>query len=170
MRRESIKAALRTLIANSNTKTGASDTTITAAMSRLISRYNSGSGGGSTAQIETDDVTGSGNEYLSFNCSFEPDAVIIYASNQTSENLTASALAYAAVYNRFGMGYRYNGSAFYVGYAADISSELPWGETNGNTQVKGSYSNGVFTVRYRGANAQYWWNSAYTYHCIGIKF
>ena len=170
MSRASIKAALRTLIANSNTKTGASDATITAAISRLISGYNSGSGGGSTAQIETDDVTGSGNEYLSFDCSFEPDAVLIYASNQTSENLTASILSYSAFKGHFGNGFRYTGTGYQANYSANVSSELPWGETAGNNQVCGTYSNGVFTARSRGASAQYWWNDTYTYHCIGIKF
>lgn len=122
------------------------------------------------SQTKSVDVIGNDTQYLSFDCPFEPDIVIIYAINQTDENLTASALAYAAGYNKFGIGCRYTGSGFYAGYAANISSELPWGVANGNTQVEGRYSNGVFTVRYRGPNASYWWNSNYTYRCIGFKY
>lgn len=167
MSRASIISALQSIIANANATTGQSDATVTSATNRLIRGY----GGGASNIIADVEVTGDGTEHLSFECSEEPDAVIIYPTNWEWSETTESALTYCAVRTKFVLGMRMsiNGKG-YAGTNEINDTTYPWGNTAGNYQVAGSYADGTFDAYSRGAKAQCKWQSVYTYRCIGIKF
>ena len=166
MSRASIKAALQSIISNSNATTQYNDSNVTDATNRLIRGY----GGGASNIIADVEVTGDGTEHLTFECAEEPDAVIIYPANWEGSDTIESALMYCAVIKKFVLGMRRASSSFQTMFAHDIGDTNPWGVAKGNYTVAGSYSDGVFDAYSRGAAAQCWWQSAYTYRCIGIKF
>lgn len=167
MSRASIISALQSIIANANATTGQSDATVTSATDRLIRGY----GGGASNIIADVEVTGDGTEHLSFECSEEPDAVIIYPVNWEFDETTESALAYCAVRTKFVIGMRRtNNGKGYAGAEEINDTDHPWGTATGNYKVAGAYSDGTFDAYSRGGAAQCRWQSVYTYRCIGIKF
>ena len=168
MSRASIIAALQSIISESNTTTGASDTNVTSAVKRLIRGY----AGGSSNIIAETDATPDGTEYLSFECPEEPDAVIIYINGWSYDDAVDAAIGFAAVKNRFVGGYRVTQSGGNYGTCGVLQYQgvsYPWGYATSNGTISGGYAEGVFTARTRGV-ASYRWNTSYTYHCIAIKF
>ena len=167
MSRASIISALQSIITNANATTGQSDATVTSATDRLIRGY----GGGASNIIADVEVTGDGTEHLSFECSEEPDAVIIYPINWEWTETTESALTYCAVKTKFVLGMRRtNKGKGYAGASEINDTTYPWGNAGGNYTVAGSYAGGTFDAYSRGVAAQCKWQSVYTYRCIGIKF
>ena len=167
MSRASIISALQSIIANANATTGQSDATVTSATDRLIRGYD----GGASNIIADVEVVGDGTEHLRFECSEEPDAVIIYPVNWEWTETTESALTYCALRTKFVLGMRRSSAGKgYAGTNEINDTTYPWGIANGNYTVAGSYSDGTFDAYSRGAAAQCRWQSVYTYRCIGIKF
>lgn len=164
--RANIINALQAIISNSNATTQHNDSNVTDATNRLIRGY----GGGASNIIADVEVTGDGTEHLTFECAEEPDAVIIYPVNWAWSDTIESALMYCAVIKKFVLGMRRNSSNFQTTFAREIGDTNPWGVTDGNYTVAGSYSDGVFDAWSRGVSAQNKWQSSYTYRCIGIKF
>ena len=165
MSMSSIIAQLQELIDESNETTGKSDTDLTTAVERLIRGW-----GGSTVQITEKDVTiSSSSEYLSFECTHQPDIIAIAVTDWDAQNPVNGAVG-MVVYKETALGYkRYDSSSAIFRYSTttQINSTYPYGEAGGNGLGGGTYENGSVTMRARGSGG---WAVGHTFHCIAITF
>ena len=165
MSRASIIDALQSILDKSNAKTGASDTTVTAASDRLIRGYE----GGASDIIAEIDVQGDGTNTLSFECEEEPDIVVVCINGFDFSAPVATVLNLAAFREKFILTRRHTGTSVSQGSTSNIGQDYPWGEATGNGYASASYTDGVFSIYYRGASNQYKWSASYTFDCIAIK-
>lgn len=161
--------AINALTTYANEVTGESDTNLSDAVYSLAEGYGQG---GSNAQVTEADVTlESASEYLSFNCNHAPDIICVYAKNwayASGGNGVYSMVIYKGHY----LGYiRMENGALKYGITTGIvpnPNTYPYGNAESNGYAMGTYENGVFTIRARGASNSYKWRPSYTYHCVAI--